>query len=100
MGRTLTHRSNELTQHTCPALIDSLEADPLYAVSPSQIQDQLFHRHRHNTKLQLQLYINAPVERVVYKRERMINREVSKMLEVLMGLNSRPLKLTQKQFPS
>ena len=45
MGCTLAHRSNELTQHTCPTLIDCLAADPLYAVSPSQTQHLLFRRH-------------------------------------------------------
>ena len=65
MRCTLTQRSNELTQHTCPALIDCLAAEPQHAVSPSQTQHLLFHSHKHNTNLQLQLHINAPVERVV-----------------------------------
>ena len=65
IGCTLTHRSNELTQHTCPALTDCLAAEPLYAVSPSQTQHLLFHCHKHNTNLQLQLHISVPVESVV-----------------------------------
>ena len=36
-------------------------------------QNTFFHRHRHNTKLQLQLRIGTPVRRVVYQRERMGN---------------------------